>query len=579
MADATTSPAEQAAEETRAAIQGCIDAGKSFLVEAGAGAGKTYSLIQALKYVIAKRGRDLLRHHQRVACITYTNVAVDEIDARTDRHPAIQSSTIHAFCWSMIRSFQPFLRSELRGLESWDERLREVGGIGTRAISYDDLGHRSIDDTHAALHHNDVLTLTVRLLAQRKFRMVLTSRYPILFIDEYQDTDSAIAEALTTNVLDAGEGPLIGFFGDHWQKIYGTGCGKLEHPSLRIIGKKANFRSVPAIVDCLNRMRPQLPQQVRDPTTAGTVAVYHSNGWVGTRRLGQHWDGDLPPEVAGAYLDFLAKRLVCEGWDLSPEKTKVLMLTHRVLAARQGYDNLLGVFEYMDTAIRKEDPHIAFLIDGLEPVCAAYEKKRFGEMFAALGGRTPTIQSPPDKVAWTKDMDKLLELRRTGTIGNVLDHLRRTKRPRLPDAVENRERALEVPPQETGGEEPSPITRLRTLRDVSYQELIRLAAFINDKTPFSTKHGVKGAEFENVLVVFGRGWNQYNFGQFLHWGDAPPPGKRDAFERNRNLFYVACSRPKKRLALLFTQKLSSQAVATLAKWFGQNAIHSLQLSG
>ena len=29
----------------------------------------------------------------------------------------------------------------------------------------------------------------------------------------------------------------------------------------------------------------------------------------------------------------------------------------------------------------------------------------------------------------------------------------------------------------------------------------------------STQHGVKGAEFENVLVIIGRGWNQYNFGR------------------------------------------------------------------
>ena len=70
MDDAARNPAERAAEETRLAIQSCIDTGKSFLVEAGAGAGKTYSLIQALKYVIAKKGRNLLRSHQRVACIT-----------------------------------------------------------------------------------------------------------------------------------------------------------------------------------------------------------------------------------------------------------------------------------------------------------------------------------------------------------------------------------------------------------------------------------------------------------------------------------------------------------------------------
>jgi DNA helicase-2/ATP-dependent DNA helicase PcrA len=431
---------------------------------------------------------------------------------------------------------------------------------------------------HAFLDHDYVLSLTVKLLSQRKFRLILANRYPILFIDEYQDTDKAIAEALITNILNSGEGPLIGFFGDHWQKIYGTGCGRIEHHNLQVIGKKANFRSVPTIVECLNRIRPELPQQVRDPSAQGAVAVYHSNDWVGTRLTGQHWGGDLPAQAAEVYLESLVERLTSEGWDFSPQKTKILMLTHKVLAARQGYDILAGVFEHNDAFIKKQDAHIAFLLDVLEPVCIAYEKKQFGEMFAAMGSNTPAIQSPADKVAWSKDMDQLLELRRTSTIGAVLDHLKRTQRPRLSEAVERRERVLEQPPQAATEGELTLIARLRQLRDVSYQEVIRLAAFIDDATPFSTKHGVKGAEFENVLVVFGRGWGDYNFNQFLEWGHSPPSEKRKAFERNRNLFYVSCSRPKTRLALLFTQKLSPQAMATLVNWFGSKAIQPLELA-
>jgi superfamily I DNA/RNA helicase len=48
--------------------------------------------------------------------------------------------------------------------------------------------------------------------------------------------------------------------------------------------------------------------------------------------------------------------------------------------------------------------------------------------------------------------------------------------------------------------------------------------------------------------------------------------KQDSFERNRNLFYVACSRPKKNLTLLFTQELSGYALATLEGWFGDEHV-------
>jgi DNA helicase-2/ATP-dependent DNA helicase PcrA len=140
---------------------------------------------------------------------------------------------------------------------------------------------------------------------------------------------------------------------------------------------------------------------------------------------------------------------------------------------------------------------------------------------------------------------------------------------RLPEAVEDREKRLaETGPEPVEGESRR-VTQLRKLRTVPYKEIIAIDRFIDGHTPFATKHGVKGAEFENVLVIVGRGWNKYNFAQMLEWIDAGPPAeRREFFESNRNLFYVACSRPKTRLALLFTQALSAAAMAKLTNWFG-----------
>src|ERR1700761_1056450 len=121
MPDTVESPAKKAAEEARVRRHRCIAKNQRFLVEAGAGAGKTYSLVEALKHLISRRGVHLLRQNQRIACITYTNVATDEINIRTDRHPAIYTSTIHAFCWSIAKDFQPLLRNEITNLAGWPE--------------------------------------------------------------------------------------------------------------------------------------------------------------------------------------------------------------------------------------------------------------------------------------------------------------------------------------------------------------------------------------------------------------------------------------------------------------------------
>ena len=121
------------------------------------------------------------------------------------------------------------------------------------------------------------------------------------------------------------------------------------------------------------------------------------------------------------------------------------------------------------------------------------------------------------------------------------------------------------------------ISRNRKLLDFGgfYTRRVLLDRFVDGHTPFATKHSVKGDEFENVLVVLGRGWNHYNFDQFLELSAAPDliaADKQAFYGRNRNLFYVACSRPTTRLALFFTQLLSPTALRTLQTWFGADAV-------
>jgi DNA helicase II / ATP-dependent DNA helicase PcrA len=61
-----------------------------------------------------------------------------------------------------------------------------------------------------------------------------------------------------------------------------------------------------------------------------------------------------------------------EGWDLSVDKTKILMLSHSILAQEQGYENIRGIYgQFSDPSPKKDDPHIKFLAGQLEPACAA----------------------------------------------------------------------------------------------------------------------------------------------------------------------------------------------------------------
>ena len=572
-------PAEEASQRALAEVYGCLERKESFLVEAGAGAGKTYTLVKALHFLVDRYQHNLPQRHQKIACITFTNVAKDEIDARTDRSPLIYCDTIHAFCWSLISGFQRQLRERLPQLQHWPERIAEVGDLGERPVEYE-LGYRGINDSRISIHHDDVLILTIALMDNAKFRRILTNKYPIILIDEYQDTNAGWIDSIKKHFLGQDVSPQFGFFGDHWQKIYGDGCGKIDHPSLTAVGKQANFRSVSTVVDCLNQMRPELPQLVVDPNEHGSVHIFHTNTWTGPRQKGGHWGGDLPSETAERALQTVLERLDQEGWDLSPESTKILMLTHRVLAGRQGYPSIPAIFAFNASFTNKEHPHIGYFADALEPACEAYLSRKYGEMFRTLGSKVPAIRAQNDKKKWSETMDKLIELREGGTVGDVVDHLLAVRRPRVTDAVERRERELREFDPEAGEEMPRALKELGDLRGVSYQEIVALCRYLSGHSPFETKHGVKGAEFENVVVVVGRGWNKYNFNAMLELAtDDPqiPANKQATFERNRNLFYVTCSRPKRRLAVLFTQQLSAAAMQRLSNWFGENSMEAVNL--
>lgn len=579
MPNLVESPAYEAGRKALEQMYACLDGGQSFRLEAGAGAGKTYSLEKALSRLIDRRGTELIRQRQQVACITYTNVAKDEIISRFQAHPAIRAETVHGFCWSLLKDFQVNLRGFLGEQPFWSERFEPVGGIGARVIHYE-MGIPRISDEEVSIRHEDVLALMVQALAFPKFRAVFTSRYPVLLIDEYQDTDEQFFGAISSWYLDRGEGPVIGLFGDHWQKIYGEGCGLVVHDGLHPIEKNANFRSAVRIVEVLNKMRPALSQEVRDPELIGEARVFHTNLWPGVRRNGQgggHWTGDTSPEAARAYFSYLKNLLLEEGWDFSPKKTKILILNHSGIAREQGYTSIPPIYgQFNSPWLKKEDPHIKFLCEQLEPACAAHVAHKYGEMFVHLASGRPTIHKHRDKIAWTHTMAHLTELRLNGTIGDVIDYLAAIPQMQLPEAVIRDRQRLNDIGDEPLDDEPRRVTQLRRLRAVQYKEMIALNRFIDGHTPFATKHGVKGAEFENVIVVLGRGWNKYNFGQMLEWMHAGPPADRlEMHENNRNLFYVACSRPKLRLALLFTQLLSNQALKTLTEWFGDESILEL----
>src|SRR5690625_2961016 len=136
--------AEEASMIARRAVFEALDSREHFKLEAGAGAGKTTSLIAALKRVLADRKSYLSRDDQQVACLTYTRVARDQIIERTDASPYILADTLHGFLWEIISPYQTALGQALLLSEKWKDKLSGRTTLEGFEISYD-FGIRSID--------------------------------------------------------------------------------------------------------------------------------------------------------------------------------------------------------------------------------------------------------------------------------------------------------------------------------------------------------------------------------------------------------------------------------------------------
>jgi DNA helicase-2/ATP-dependent DNA helicase PcrA len=79
-------------------------------MKAGAGSGKTTSLIKGLSSAIRIHGEKLKKARQRIACITYTEIAAGEIWRDVGSDPLVHVSTIHSFMWLLAKPFQNDIR-------------------------------------------------------------------------------------------------------------------------------------------------------------------------------------------------------------------------------------------------------------------------------------------------------------------------------------------------------------------------------------------------------------------------------------------------------------------------------------
>jgi DNA helicase-2/ATP-dependent DNA helicase PcrA len=571
-------------------IKACIDNCHDFAVIAGAGSGKTGSLIKALSHVRNKHGKSLRAANQQVVCITYTNAAVEVIKRRTDLDELFAVSTIHGFLWNLVKNYQSDIRRTLKNelLPKRIENKREAdnGGKSKAAqkareqveklqndlenidhvdeFGYDESGRR--DYSTGSFDHDDVIDLVSMMISRlQNLQKIIGQKFPYIFIDEAQDTFGNVMEAL--NLVATGDGlPVIGYFGDPMQQIYENRESAFNVPeNFKLIKKTENYRCSTEVIKLLNAIRPDLEQKPGKNNVTGSVEIRLIKAEVG--------EGDRKTYSDAQRLKALEQfddALDYFQWSQSDD-VKRLFLTRQMIAHRLGFSELNRLFtgKYASKTAEdnfKEGQHFALkpFMDVLIPLIEAHENNDHAAKIQIMRQHSPlldpqgnsksmAIKAVTDKAQTA--INELVGMWSTSTIKDILlmatGHELINLSERFMEHLERESRSEDY--ESTICEQEKGDWLIDELLTYKTNELAAYRKFILGLTPYSTQHGVKGDEFKKVLVVFDdteANWHNYSFSRLLTpvtEGKDPTDGQR---QKSLNLAYVCFSRAERDLRII-----------------------------
>lgn len=558
-------------------------------------------------------GKWLLANGKQIAVITYTNAACDEISRRLHYKSIFSVSTIHSFLWELIKNHQSDIKAwltesvkiEIEGLEEKQrkgrggkaaekraedikkktERLAKIAVV--KRFSYNPNGDNVGYDS---LNHSEVVKMGSEFIeTEDTMQDILVSKYPILLIDESQDTKKELVDALLTVCEKYKSRFIVGMFGDTMQRIYLEGKENLAHciPDDWEKPKKVmNHRSATRIVQLANTIRLTIDDQQQRPrsdATKGIVRLFIASS-----------DADkesIEKQAAG----IMAEETKDVEWN-EDTTYKSLILEHHMAASRFGFLDLyapLNESKAFDTSLRDGSIfELSFLSKIISPLVRAYKANNEFEVSRIVRQHSPLMDKRKlEKVDNQMEalhkaenaVDSLLALWNNDNVPSCLAVLRSIHETGLFKLDVRVDDLLSDP---TEGE-PIKIMALRNALSVSFDVLERYSAYVTDTTRFATHQGVKGLEFPRVMVIMDDIEAKGSLFSYEKLFGAKPKtdsdikneeeGKDTSIMRTARLFYVACTRAQKSLAAIaYTENIEAVKETAISHgWFTENEIHIL----
>lgn len=535
---------------------------QSFFLFAGAGSGKTRTLVETLRRLTGVEPHDaglkfaarLRSRGQAVRVITYTRNAVTVINGRLGENDLTAVSTIHSFCWDLIAGFDSDIRDALLAMNA-DELEKARADASGRARGPTDRDRQVIAELEAkalsiqsvpkfiyhpdrntygdgALQHAQVVSITAWLLEARPtLRTVLTDRHPVILIDESQDTMKAMLGSLMKVAEDARSKLALGFLGDHRQRIYLDGHpdlpglipGEWARPALRM-----NHRSQKRIVDLINLIwGAELEGRTQPPTGVQQHSRTEKIGGTARIFIG---DTSLPTEEKIRREALCAREMAAAsnfGEWLTPQGGyQVLALEHRLAARRGGFADVYEALMLIDpnsarpqgsgdnagpTAVQvllREAAALAACLEGQDEVddfSVMELLHRYDRLPDPSAENTTQVQQLADLHEAVQEFAKRCS-NLESTVRDILTPIVRSRLFSVDDRLLRAFQDSTPPPAEPArpSDESAEDRKRRgwhSLFSTRWSEVDRYRTYLEGRSNLSTHQVVKGSEFEHVLVV------------------------------------------------------------------------------
>lgn len=590
---------------------------KSFFLFAGAGSGKTYSLVLLLKKIRDKIGQDLMLRGKNVAVITYTNAATDEIINRLDYSSVFHISTIHSFVWDVIKYYQndikqlycQYLRDDIRiigeKLDSARNKTTKTYRTNFEKMNYlkDRLERAETiekfvynpngsNPEYNALNHADVIKISAQMIMNSlMLQRIIAQRYPIFLIDESQDTKKELVDAFFSIQKNFGETFTLGLLGDQKQRIYTD--GKKDMVSIIPIEwekpvKKMNYRSAKRIVKLANAIGKDIDfhaeQVSREDAIEGFARLF----------IVQQGNGINKDEVEQTVMKKMCELTKDAKWVEANTNVKILTLEHMMAVRRLGFEQFFGplskVTKYQMTFLQGTVSELEFFTKEILPIADSI--KEDGRIaLEILKSNSPLLSK--------KNIEKSYELylrcrEETGTVAKKVndDHsirevvkaVRDSQLLTIPEVIRQ---ACELTPDEINDEMEEDLQAWVKVMDLSISMVRKYDDYVNQHTRFDTHQGVKGLEFERVMVIIddseAKGF-MFSYDKLFGVKELTETdikhieaGEESSIDRTLRLFYVTCTRAKESLAIIMytsdPNKVRNQAINK--GWFAEQEIELL----